>query len=99
MSDPVKNVERRSDAAVLCVTIGAGLLALAWFFGFFGVFATALSGGWPAFLAGGITSLVLMPLTVVLGGLFFFGGALWMIGHVIVDQLFANDKYSKDVER
>ena len=99
MSPPeTPNPERKSDAAILCLCIGGGLAALAWFLGIGGVLATALSGGDPVLAAGGIGMLIALPLTACVGFLLMAVGAVWMFARVVADQT-KPDRYSRDVER
>ena len=95
------NPERRSDAALLCLCIGLGLLVLAWFLGFGGVLATALSGGAPAGVAGGLGAFVALMLTAVSGALLSLVGVVWVLVRVIADQReeHTKERYSREVER
>ena len=95
------NPERRSDSALLCLCIGLGLLALAWFLGFGGVLATALSGGSPAGIAGGIGAFVGLALAAVCGAILSLVGVVWILVRVIADQReeHAKERYSREVER
>jgi hypothetical protein len=95
------NPERRSDAALLCLCIGLGLMILSWFLGFGGVLAAALSGGSPAAIAGGIGAFVGLVLAAVSGMLLSLVGVVWLIVRVIADQRedHAKERYSREVER
>ena len=101
MSAEKPNPERRSDSAVLCFSIGLGLIALSWFLGFGGALGMIFSGGWTPAVAGGLTAFILVPVTGLLGALFVVVGLAWMVVRVIVDQRrdHATDRYSRDVER
>lgn len=101
MSQIERNPERRSDSAVLCFSIGLGLMALAWFLGFGGALSVMLSGAWTPAVAGSIMMFLLVPVTGLLGALFAAVGLVWMVVRVIVDQRgdHKTDRYSRDVER
>jgi hypothetical protein len=94
------NPERRSDAAMLCLSVGMGMAILAWVLGVGGVIAAVLSGGDPAALAGGIAAMILLPVLAVCGVILATIGTIWMIARVIADsrEANANERY-KDVER
>lgn len=103
MSQPKEppNPERRSDAALLCLFIGFGLMGLAWLLGVGSVLAMAMSGETDiAVEAGGMAALILLPLTAVLGFVFALAGSIWLVIRVIADQTGAHhkDRY-RDVER
>ncbi|MBI1250656.1 MAG: hypothetical protein GC189_04205 [Alphaproteobacteria bacterium] len=95
------NPERRSDAAILCFLIGAGLIGAAWLLGLGGVLAMALSGGAEGAIAGGLASLILLPLTAAVGLLLLVIGGIWIVVRVIADsrEHDAQERYSRDVER
>jgi hypothetical protein len=101
MNDTLPNPERRSDAAVLCFSIGISLIALSWFLGLGGAVSLAFSGAWTPAEAGGIAAFILVPVTTVCGALFVAVGSIWIVIRVIVDQRrdHATDRYSRDVER
>ena len=101
MSQIEQNPERRSDSAVLCFSIGIGLVGLSWFLGIGGALSTIVSGGWTPAAAGGMIMFLLVPVTALLGALFVAVGVIWMIVRVIVDQRgdHKTDRYSRDVER
>ncbi|MBL8548511.1 MAG: hypothetical protein JNJ73_00895 [Hyphomonadaceae bacterium] len=97
----IPNPERRSDAALLCLCIGLGLLGLAWFLGVGGVLATAFSGGSPAGIAGGVGAFIGLILAAVCGALLALVGAVWLFVRVIADQRedHSKERYSREVER
>jgi uncharacterized RDD family membrane protein YckC len=97
MTDGLKNPERRSDAALLCLLIGLGLMGLAWFLGVGGVMATVMSGGDPVALTGGLAALILPPLTAVAGAILALVGFIWICIRVVADQT-ESSRYG-DVER
>jgi uncharacterized membrane protein len=94
------NPERRSDSAILCLCIGIGLIVLAWFMGLSGALAALLGGG-GAGMAGGIASLLLLPIVAACGAIIFLIGAVWIAARVIIDQRrdHAKERYSREVER
>lgn len=103
MSPPdAPNPERRSDAAILCLLIGAGLIGLAWLLGLGGVLAMAISGAGagPGLLAGGLASLIVLPLTAAAGFMLLVVGAIWLFVRVVADSRedHVRDRY-RDVER
>ncbi len=95
-----RNPERRSDAALLCLCIGVGLIVLAWILGLGGLVAAAVAGQAPALAAGGIAALILLPLTVLSGLILALVGGIWLVVRVIADQseAGARERYD-DVER
>jgi hypothetical protein len=101
MTDPEANPERRSDAALLCLCIGFGLMGFAWLLGVGGVLTTAFSGGWGPAAASGLTAIILLPLMLACGALFAVVGGVWIVLHVLVDRgrEHGGDRYSRDVER
>ena len=96
------NPERRADAAILCLLIGAGMIGCAWLLGLGGVLAMAMSGAGagPGALAGGLASLILLPLTAAVGFLLLVIGGIWLFLRVVADsrEESARDRY-RDVER
>ncbi|MGE3302528.1 MAG: hypothetical protein AB7M12_05390 [Hyphomonadaceae bacterium] len=94
------NPERRSDSAVLCLCIGVGLLAAAWFLGVGGVLTAALAGDATA-AAGGFAAMLLLPLAGASGAILIVVGAIWLVVRVVIDQRedHARERYSRDVER
>jgi hypothetical protein len=101
MSSPdAPNPERKSNNAMLCFCIGVGFVALAYVFGFGAVLATAMSGGDPAAIVGGLAALIILGLAAVCGTILMLVGGVWMVVRVIADQ--AGDKQEqryRDVER
>ena len=101
MTEPDKpNPETRSNAALLCFAIGAILCVLAWFLGIGGVLATAMSGGDPAAMAGGVGMLIALPLTMIAGMILVVIGGVWMFARVVADQRGGEEeKRYRDVQR
>lgn len=99
MSEPVRSPERRTDAPILCLCIGGGLMALGWFLGAAGAFSQLLSTQWSAIGTGGVMALLLLPFALLLGFGFAVVGGIWILVQVIADQTSARDPYSKNVER
>lgn len=102
MTPPEKpNPERRSDAALLCLCIGLGLMALAWVLGVGGVMATVLSGGSPAAVAGGLGAFIGLLLASIAGMVLTLIGGIWIAIQVIADQTseHSKERYSREVER
>lgn len=103
MSQPkpeAPNPERRSDAALLCLCIGVGLMALSWFFGIGGIMAAAFTGNEAALAATGLAALILIPIAGLCGFLIAAIGCVWLFVRVLADQ--AGDKEEKryrNVER
>ncbi len=93
MSPPeTPNPEQRSNSAILCVGIGGALMVLSWVLGVGGVLATALAGGDPAAMAGGIGALIALPLTALAGMLLIIVGGIWMFARVVADSREGADK-------
>ena len=101
MSPPESpNPEQRSNAALLCFAIGAGLVVLAWFLGVGGVMTTVLSGGDPVAMAGGIGLIIALPLTMIAGLILLLVGGVWMLARVVADSREGADKERyRDVQR
>jgi hypothetical protein len=102
MSPPeTPNPEQRSNGALWCLGIGAGLVVLAWLFGVGGVLATAMSGGNPGAMAGGIGALIALPLTMAAGIILIMIGGVWMFGRVVADSREdgGEKRYDRDVQR
>lgn len=94
------NPERRSDSALLCLGIGAGLVALSYFLGVGGVLTAAMTGGSPLGVAGGVAGAIAAVLGGVTGGVLILIGAVWIFIRVIADSREADkDERYKDVER
>ncbi len=98
--DDIPNPERRSDSALLCLCIGVGLIALAWFLGVGGIIAAAMSGNEAMLATTSISALILIPLMGLIGFIIALIGAIWLVVRVLADQ--ASDKDEKryrNVER
>lgn len=94
------NPERRSNNALLCFCIGAGLTGLSYLLGVGTVIGVALGGGDPASLAGGFIAALALGLAAVCGFLLMFVGGVWMIVRVIADQRGDDaERRYRDVER
>lgn len=94
------NPEQRSNGALLCFAIGAGLVVLSWFLGIGGVLTTAFAGGDPAATAGGIGMLIALPLTALAGMILAVVGSVWMLARVVADSRDDGDeKRYRDVQR
>ena len=94
------NPEHRSNNAILCFCIGAGLAALAWFMGVGSVMAAALSGGDPGLVVGGAIAAIGLVLASIAGGVLMLIGTIWMVIQVIADQTGEkSEKRYRDVER
>ena len=101
MSQPEgKNPEHRSNNAMLCFCIGAGLCALAYFLGIGAVIGAAASGGNPAIVVGGAFAAIGIVLAGISGFVMMAIGGVWMVLRVIADQTSdASEKRYRDVER
>jgi hypothetical protein len=101
MSPPdAPNPERRSNNAMLCFCLGAGLCGAAYFLGIGAVIGAALSGGNPAALVGGVMAAIGLVLMGVGGGVMMLVGGVWMLAQVIADQRGdVSEKRYRDVER
>jgi hypothetical protein len=94
------NPEHRSNNAILCFCIGAGLAALAWFLGVGSVMAAALSGGNPAVVVGSVFAALALVFAAGAGFVMMLVGGVWMIVQVIADQRSEpSEKRYRDVER
>jgi hypothetical protein len=95
------NPERRSDAALLCLCIGVGLLVLSWLLGVGAAMTTVLGGASPAAVAGGVGALVALLLALGAGIVLCLIGGVWLFVRVIADQRedHAKERYSREVER
>lgn len=94
------NPEHRSNNALLCFCLGAGLAGLAYFLGIGTIIGAAFTGGDPASVAGGIIAMMGLALLGVSGFVLMLVGSLWMILRVIADQRGdALEKRYRDVER
>ena len=94
------NPEQRSNGALLCLSIGAGLVVLSWFLGIGGVLTTAFGGGDPAAMAGGIGMLIALPLTALAGIILAVIGGVWMLARVVADSRDdGEEKRYRDIQR
>lgn len=94
------NPEHRSNNALLCFCLGAGLAGLAYFLGIGAVIGSIASGGTPAMLVGGLIAVVGLALLGVSGFVLMLTGGVWMLVRVIVDQRGEpSEKRYRDVER
>ena len=95
-----RNPEHRSNNAILCFCIGAGLATLAYFLGIGAVISTAASGGDPTLVVGGVFAMIGVALAGVAGAIMMLIGGVWMVVQVIADQNGdASEKRYRDVER
>jgi hypothetical protein len=94
------NPERRSDNAVLLMSVGIGMAVLAWVLGAGGVFTAMLAGDRPEAVAGGLIAFLCLPILAIGGALLALIAVIWIIVRVIVDsrEAHAKERYS-DVER
>jgi len=94
------NPEHRSNNAMLCFCIGAGLSAAAYFLGIGALVGAAMGGGDPAAVVGGIFAAIGLALLGVGGVVMMLVGGLWMIIRVIADQRGdAAERRYRDIER
>lgn len=94
------NPERRSNNALLCFCMGAGLAGLAYFLGVGAVIGAAFGGGDPAALAGGVFAAIALALALASGFMLMLVGGVWMLVRVIADQRGdAEEKRYRNVER
>lgn len=99
-SNQPPNPERRSNSALLCLCLGIGLGALAWFLGVGAMITTAMSGGDPAMIAGGVFTAIGLGLLGVAAAILSLVGVVWVFIQVLSDQ--TGDKEEKryrNVER
>lgn len=94
------NPERRSNAAMICFCLGAGLCILAYMLGIGAILGAAISGGDPALVVGSLFAAFGIAMLGLLGIILAFVGGIWMIAQVLADQS-GNDeeKRYRDVER
>jgi hypothetical protein len=94
------NPEKKSDNAILCFSIGAGLAFLAYMLGFGGAVTLALSGGDAAALVGGVMAMIALVLAGVSGFVLMAVGGVWMILRVLADRASDKDEARyRDVQR
>lgn len=99
MSPPDLNPETRSNNAILCFCIGAGLVFLAWLFGVGGALSAAFAGGLAGAAMGMLGALALI-FAASSGGVLMAIGGVWMLIRVIADQRGeASEKRYRDVQR
>jgi hypothetical protein len=95
-----RNPEHRSNNAMLCFCIGAGLCGMSYLLGVGAVLGAVFSGGNPALVVGSIFAAVGIVLAGVSGAVLMAIGGVWMIARVIADQSGdAEEKRYRDVER
>ncbi len=100
MSTPDRNPESRSNNAMLCFCLGAGLAALAYFLGIGAVIGAALSGGDPVSIAGSVVAAIGLALLGVSGFVLMAVGGVWMVVRVIADQAGdASEKRYRNIDR
>ena len=101
MSPPnAPNPERRSNAAMICFCLGAGLCILAYMLGIGAVLGAAISGGDPAVVVGSLFAAFGIAMLGLLGIILALVGGVWMIAQVVADQSGgAEEKRYRDVER
>ena len=93
------NPERRSNNAMLCLSIGLGLLVLSWFLGVGTAFTAALSGGLAGVAMGVLGGIVLM-LAACSGVVLMLVGTIWIVIRVVSDQTADESRQRyKDVQR
>ncbi|MBN8608159.1 MAG: hypothetical protein J0L81_14670 [Caulobacterales bacterium] len=95
-----RNPEHRSNNAILCFCIGAGLATLAYFLGIGAVISAAASGDDPALVVGGVFAMIGVAFAGIAGAIMMLIGGVWMVVQVIADQSGdASEKRYRDVER
>jgi hypothetical protein len=101
MADADRNPERRSDAALLCLIIGGGLIGVAYFMGVGTVLLAFATGMDPVAVAGAVGAQIAAVLALVCGVILAGVGFVWILARVIADARgeAAKDRYSRDVER
>jgi hypothetical protein len=101
MSQPeAPNPEHRSNNAMLCFCIGAGMCVAAYFLGIGAVIATAATGGNPVAVVGSLFALISLGLLGASGFILMLVGGIWMIARVIADQAGDSDeKRYRNIER
>jgi hypothetical protein len=94
------NPEQRSNNALLCFCLGAGLMGAAYFLGIGAIIGAALSGGDAASMVGGVIAVIGLALLGAGGFVFMVVGGVWMIVRVIADQRGEpSEKRYRDVNR
>jgi len=87
MSPPeAPNPERKSNNALLCFCIGAGLAGAAWLLGIGSAMSIAFMGANPALLVGGVIAAFGLILLGVSGFILMAVGAVWLFVRVLADQ-------------
>jgi len=87
MSTPeTPNPEQRSNNAMLCFCLGAGIAGLSYVLGIGAVLSAAVSGGDPAAIAGGVIAAIGVALLGVSGFVLMAVGGVWMVVRVVADQ-------------
>lgn len=81
-----RNLEHRSNNALLCFCIGAAMCIAAYVLGIGAVLGAALSGGDPAMIAGGLLAALGLALLGVSGFVLLLVGGVWMFFQVLADQ-------------
>lgn len=101
MSQPEgRNPEHRSNNAMLCFCLGAGLAGLAYVLGVGAVFASIFSGGDAGVVVGSMFAAIGLVLLTLAGFVMMLVGGVWMVLRVVADQSGdANEKRYRDVER
>jgi drug/metabolite transporter (DMT)-like permease len=95
-----RNPEHRSNNAMLCFCVGAGLCVLAYVLGVGAVLGAAFGGGDPAAVVGGIFAAIGVTLAGVVGLILMLVGGVWMIARVVADQTGdASEKRYRDIDR
>jgi membrane protein implicated in regulation of membrane protease activity len=94
------NPEHRSNNALLCFCIGAGLAGIAYLLGVGAVISAAFGAGDAAVIAGSMIAAIGLTLAALSGFILMAIGAIWMLGRVIADQRGDDsEKRYRDVER
>ncbi|MFO1016358.1 MAG: hypothetical protein U1E03_02100 [Hyphomonadaceae bacterium] len=95
------NPEHRSNNAILCFCIGAGLCGLAYVLGIGAVLGAAFGGGDPAVVvAGGIFAAIGIAFAGIAGAVMMFIGGVWMLARVVADQTGdSEEKRYRNIER
>jgi hypothetical protein len=100
MSPEAPNPESRSNNALLCFCIGAGLCIASYVLGIGAIIGVALSGGDPAVAIGSLFGMIGVVLMGLAGFVLAIVGGIWIIIRVIADQRGDNEeKRYRDVGR